>query len=337
MVVGFTYNVKPEGDKVGLEHEMEYDSWETIESVKRAIEANGHEVIMIEAGLDAFETLRQNKSRIGLVFNMAEGLPGDARESQIPVYCELLGIPYTHSGPTAMAVKLDKHLAKQVVLANGLLAPRGWVVRHGDVSKMAVTPIQFPVIVKPNNEGSSMGVFDKSVVSSFEDIQIRVAELQAAGVSEVVVEEYIDGREFTVSLLGNVPEVLPIIEQRFDFLPEGMHKIAGYEVKWIYETQMKDISEAYTCPAPLSREQEKLISSTAQKIFALLNLKDICRIDFRMTRDGKLYFIEVNTIPGLIEDPVAPSYFVYSAYTAGMTYVEMIRRILTSAIERWGL
>lgn len=337
MVIGFTYNVKPEGDKVGLEYEMEYDAWETIQSVKRAIEANGHEVVMIEANLDAFEILRQHKSHIGLVFNMAEGLPGDARESQIPVYCEVLGIPYTHSGPTAMAVKLDKHLAKQVVLAGGLLAPRGWVVRHGDVSGMAITNIEFPVIVKPNNEGSSMGVFDKSVVYSFEDVHTRVAELQAAGVSDVAIEEYIDGREFTVSLLGNVPEVLPIIEQRFDFLPEGMHKIAGYEVKWIYETKMKDISEAYACPAPLSGDQQELISSTAQKIFTLLDLKDICRIDFRMTGGGKLYFIEVNTIPGLIEDRIAPSYFVYSAYTAGMTYDELIGRILGSAMERWGL
>jgi len=334
MVVAFAYNVKKGNPSLdpGNQEDAEFDYESVINSIKVAIESLGHEVLMIEADINAFEKLKENKNKIDIVFNIAEGLKGDARESQIPIFCEMLGIPYTHSGPTTHAVKLDKSLTKKILKTDGILVPGSVVVNK--IADSYNFNLSFPLIIKPNKEGSSKGIYDKNVVENEVQLKERL-DYMIKNFGEELVEEYIEGREFTVSVLGNPPEVLPIVEQKFDFLPRGFKRIASYELKWLYEDTLKDLKDAYDCPAKLTDEEEEKIKSTSLKIFNLLNVRDCARIDYRMNSRGSLYFLEINTLPGINPDEKVISYFPLAARTAGLTFPELINKILTSAIERY--
>lgn len=260
-----------------------------------------------------------------MVFNVAEGLNGDARESQIPMFCEVLGIPYTHSSPTTHAIKLDKEFTKLIIKGAGITNVPG--------------NTKFPLIVKPNKEGSSKGIMDDSIVHNQEELDRKTKQIKDEMGVEVLAEEYIDGREFTVAVIGNkVLQVLPIIEQKFDFLPPGMNKIASYELKWIYEDKLKDIHQAYDCPAKIDEKLKNEIERVSKAIYTLLDVRDCARIDYRLDKDNNLYFIEINTLPGMMPPSQNElSYFPLAAYTAGMTYRDLIGKIISLACERYGI
>lgn len=336
MKVAYAYNVRRSTPTLGQGHQpdLEFDDPLVIDTIAKAIEKMGHTVLRIEANDEAFTKLTKHKDEIDILFNTAEGIKGDARESQIPLFCEMLGIPYSHSTPTTHAITLNKQFTKLILQSAGIAVPQSVVIR----SKTDKLPshISFPVIVKPNNEGSSKGILDKSVVEDKKDLEERVAEISENFSKEVLVEEFIDGREFTVAILGNKnPRVMPIIEQKFDFLPKGMHHIASFELKWVYEDALKNLEEAYTCPAVLTDKEQKMIEDTTKKIFETLHCVDCSRVDYRMNREGKLYFIEINSLPGLNPDPKIISYFRLSANAAGMTFDDLIKEILNAAIARY--
>jgi len=335
MRICFTYNVKHDLNysTTSPQADIEFDSIDVIESIEKTLQELGHTVLKVEADLNAYNILKEHKGDIDLVFNIAEGLYGDARESQIPLFCEMLEIPYTHSSPTTNAIKLNKHLTKALLKSIGVKSPESVVVDKK--SKLDALKLKYPIIVKPNREGSSKGIFNDSVVNNFEELKKAVCRLLTDfGCREVLVEEYIDGRELTVALLGNPPQVLPIIEQRFDFLPPGFNKIAGYEAKWIYEDNLKDLSDAYICPAILSPELQEKIEKMSKQIWDVLGVQDCARIDYRLKSDG-LYFLEINTFPGMIPDPNITSYFPLAARKAGMNYDQMIDKIIKSACARY--
>ncbi|MGA3292276.1 MAG: ATP-grasp domain-containing protein [Candidatus Microgenomates bacterium] len=326
MKIAFTFNVKRSDPSLdpSKQKDTEFDAPETINQIKETLESLGHEVVLVEANENAFDTLQSLKGKIDLVFNIAEGLTGDARESQIPLFCEVLGIPYTHSGPTTNAIKLDKEFTKLIIKGAEIVDVPG--------------SITFPLIVKPNKEGSSKGIMDNSVVRNKEELDKKIKELREALDTEVLVEEYIDGREFTVGVLGNKEiQVLPIIEQKFDFLPAGMNKIAGYELKWLYEDKLKDLKTAYDCPAKIDEKLKDKIEDVSKKIYKLLDVRDCARIDYRLSNDGTLYFIEINTLPGINPDMNQISYFPRAAMVAGMSYKDLISKIISLASERYEL
>ncbi len=335
MKICFIYNVKHNTNysTEGSQEDIEFDSVDVIEAIEKTIKKLGHEVIKMEADLTAFSKLQKHKADIDLVFNIAEGLSGDARESQVPIFCEMLGIPYTHSSPTTHAIKLNKHLTKTLLRSVGVQSPQSSVVSSED--QAIKHTLKYPLIVKPNKEGSSKGVFNDSVVNTDKELRKAVDRLvNQLACDEVILEEYVDGRELTVALLGNPPKVLPIIEQRFDFLPAGFNKIAGYEAKWIYEDNLKDISEAYVCPAKLSPKLQENVEKTSKIIWDTMEVKDCARIDYRVNRD-ELFFIEINTIPGINPDPTIISYFPTAARKAGLSFEQLITEIINSAIARY--
>lgn len=336
MKIAFLYNVKHNAPSANLaeQEDLEFDSPLVIETITKAIEKSGHEVLPIEADELAYENLRKHRGSIDFVFNMAEGLRGDARESQVPLYCELLKIPYSHSTPTTHAISLDKAFTKMVLATAGVKVPQSVTIR--EESDIVPANLSFPVIVKPNSEGSSKGVLDKCVVDTEADLKKTISEISENYTKEVIVEEFIDGREFTVPVLGNKDaRVFPIIEQKFDFLPDDMHKIASFELKWVYEDELKNPKDAYDCPAILTKEEKDLIESTSLLVYKTLNCRDCARLDYRMNRNGELYFIEINTLPGLNPDPAVISYFRVSAEADGISFDELILQILESALSRY--
>jgi len=327
MRIAFCYNVKNSAPSTDPSKQVdtEFDAPSVINGIADTIKELGHSVVMVEATSDAFDKLKELKSSIDIVFNIAEGLNGDARESQVPMFCEVLGIPYTHSSPTTHAIKLDKEFTKLIIKGAGITNVPG--------------DTKFPLIVKPNKEGSSKGIMDDSIVHNQEELDRKTKQIKDEMGVEVLSEEYIEGREFTVAVIGNKdPQVLPIIEQKFDFLPAGMNKIASYELKWVYEDKLKDIHEAYDCPAKIDEKLRQEIERVSKAIYILLDVRDCARIDYRLDKDNNLYFIEINTLPGMM--PPAQnelSYFPLAAYTAGMTYKDLVAKIISLACERYGI
>ena len=327
MRIALAYNLKKSEPSLDPKEQvdLEFDSPGVTKGQKEAIESLGHKVYLVDADENAFLKLKKLKGKIDLVFNVAEGLNGDARESQVPMFCEVLGIPYTHSSPTTHAIKLDKEFTKLIVKGAGITNVPGCT--------------KFPLIVKPNKEGSSKGIMDDSIVHNQEELDRKTKQIKDEMGVEVLSEEYIEGREFTVAVIGNKdPQVLPIIEQKFDFLPPGMNKIASYELKWLYEDKLKDIHEAYDCPAKIDEKIKNEIERVSKEIYTLLDVRDCARIDYRLDKDNNLYFIEINTLPGMM--PPAQnelSYFPLAAYTAGMTYKDLVAKIISLACERYGI
>lgn len=340
MNVAFAYNIKTGKPSANLEEQkdLEFDSPHVINSIKTALEKLGHKVFMIEADENAFENLNKIKDKVDIVFNIAEGLGGEARETQIPIFCEILKLPYTHSGPTTHTISLDKSFTNLILKgADGVRVPESHVVKSSNWK--LPSRLKFPLIVKPNSEGSSKGVLDANVVQNQKDLSARVELISENWTKEVLIEEFIDGREFTVAVMGNGDnlEVLPIIEQKFDFLPKGMNKIASFELKWVYEDQLERPEDAYDCPAKLDKNLKREIEETSKTVFKILDVKDVARLDYRLNKDGKLFFIEINTLPGINLDDHVISYLPTAARASGLTSTELIGKILDLACKRYGI
>lgn len=338
MKICFAYNVKTKDPSIKIEEqdEQEYDSPHVIEMISEAIQKLGHDVVDLNVNEDAFIKLKKLRGKIDLVFTIAEGIQGDARESQIPFYCEVLKIPYTHSSPTTHAIGLDKQFTKSLLKSVGVRVPKSRIVSSMDDE---VGYMRYPVIIKPNSEGSSVGVLNDNVVFDRKNLLNRLDKMYAGGFKgNMLIEEYIEGREFTVAVLGSdPPKILPIVEQKFDFLPEGYHRIAGYELKWFFEDKLQRLEDAYDCPALVSKDIKDKIEETTLLIFKTLRVNDCARIDYRMDKNNRLYFIEINTLPGLNFDKKVISYFPLAARVAGMKPSDVVGTIIDSARARYGI
>ncbi len=342
MHIAFTFNVRH--TKPGLEkeaqEEAEFDEPSTIRAIHDAIVANGYEVTDIEANEDVYDTFKTLRNKIDLVFNITEGSRGEIRESQIPAMLEFLGIPYTHSGALADAISLDKSLTKQVWQYYGLPTPRFVLVDAG--KKPEITGLRFPLIVKPNGEGSSKGIFNDSLVHDSKHLFGKIRKLQKDYGGSVLVEEFLPGREFTVTVMGNPGYgrgvyVLPIVEQNYDVFPKNLQKLASYEAKWFFEDSLDNPHDAYICPATLRPNLQKSIQQLCIAGYNALHCRDVARIDLRLDATGKPHLLEINTLPGMIPDPNIVSYFPVASRAAGMNYTQMVGKIIEHARERLGI
>ncbi|HEX9576669.1 MAG TPA: ATP-grasp domain-containing protein [Myxococcales bacterium] len=323
--VGFTYNVKrvkPALDG-SRDEEAEYDSPATIQAVREAIAAAGHEVIDLEATADLpamIETTRPD-----LVFNMAEGIKGRNRESQVPALLELLDIPYSGSDPAALNIALDKALAKKIVRQHNILTPNFFTMLTG--KERLPKDLRFPLIVKPIAEGSSKGVHTTSVVESEAELRDSAQKMIAKYDQPALVEDYIGGREFTVGMLGERrPKVLPPMEVVFLDTAET-RPVYSFEFKQDWSSKIR-----YDVPARLEPAQLKALERAARECFMALGCRDVARVDFRMDATGKIYFLECNPLPGLTP---GWSDLVLISKAAGIEYDALIAEILSGAIRRY--
>ncbi len=334
MKIALTCSLKPEiireEDK---EKYAEFDSRQTINDLADAIKANNHEVEIINVKEGIREVLENKKSNIDLVFNVAEGLEGAERESLVPRICGELEIPFTAAGSQTLINTLDKAKTKEILQETNIPTPKFQVFDKEDIDLLE--DMDFPLLVKPLLEGSSKGLFNENLVNNKEGLKKIIKKITKAYNQPVIVEEFLDGREFTVSVIGyNNPIVLPIVEIKFDDLPEGIHPMDSYEAKWIYDNPKKGL-DPLECPAKLSRELENKIKETALKTFKALGCKDWSRIDIRLDKDNVPNVLEVNALPGFMKDPKENSRLPKAAYAAGWSYEKLIGEVLKSAIERW--
>ncbi|MBP8638585.1 MAG: ATP-grasp domain-containing protein [Dictyoglomi bacterium] len=329
MKIALAYNKKPEEDILEDDEPpdryAEYDPPRTIEAITSALESLGHKVFPIEAKKDFLERILEISPDI--VFNIAEGLKGESRESQVPAILEWLGIPYTGSDPLTMAITLDKPITKKILQVEGIPTPRFAVVSESE-NLTSVESLNFPLIVKPSHEGSSMGLNSKSIVYSYKELKERVDIIIKFYHQPALVEEFIEGRELTVGILGNSPpEVLPIKELDFSGVPENLGRFASGEIKAKYWYLVK-----HYCPAPLDEGLYERIKNVSLKVFKVLRCRDLARLDIRLSKDGTPYVLEINPLPDL--DPKEGN-FPDMARVKGMSYKELINAILNAGVSRY--
>ena len=325
--VGLTYNVKSEyvfrpGDPPDAN--AEFDNDDTIRVIEQAIRSGGHEVVRIGNARSLLERNGQLASQVDIVFNIAEGEEGRNRESQVPIILEMLRIPFLGGDGLTLGLTLDKITTKKVLLAEGIPTPR--FVELTDSAKAWEVDLTYPLIAKLRYEGSSKGLRDTSLVNNAQELQRQVQWLVDTYHESVLVEEFIEGQEFTVAVIGNdPPEPQPVVQIRLD----GILDLGRRFYTFAHIRSGAD----YVCPAPIPEALREQLQRLALKTYRAVESRDFGRVDFRVDRAGRPYVLEINPLPSLSTEDV----FMYIAKLYGVSYETIINRILDAALVRCGL
>jgi D-alanine-D-alanine ligase len=323
------------------------DSEETIEAIARALEAGGHRVTFLEGDATLFDKLREVNPDI--CFNICEGHFGDGREAQVPAILEMMRVPYTGSQVLTLALALDKPMTKRVLTYHDLSTPPFQVFERLD--EVLNPDMEFPLFAKPSREGTGMGVSAESIVHDEDQLRSQLRRIFERYDQPVLVERYIEGREVTVGVIGNLrspvawripdDEDARRILRGLHFFPPLEVDMAAYpeEEAGIYTSRIK-VEMAhnfhYLCPAPLRADQIEDLEWLAAATFRVTGCLDVARVDFRLdAHDGdRPYILEVNPLPGL-----NPGYsdLCIEAAADGWRYEDLINEILSLAAERYGL
>ncbi|MCX8016151.1 MAG: D-alanine--D-alanine ligase [Patescibacteria group bacterium] len=334
MKIALTYNLrktkKITKNKKVIEN-IDFDDPKTILGIKKALQQLGYKVFLIEADEKAYFKFYRLRKKIDLVFNYSEGLYGKDREAQIPAMLEMLQIPYTGGSPLSYAIGLNKVKTKEILAYHQIPTPKWQVFKNNN--EQLDKKLKFPLLAKPQSEGSSKGIFAKNLVNNEKELRKIVRELLKKFKQPVLVEEFLNGREFTVGVLGCPPKILPIIEVRFDELPRGVPKFDHFEAKWLYDNP-KFKADPLICPAPISQKLQKEIEKIVLRAFDVLELADWARFDIRLDKNNTPNILEVNCPAGLNPDPKENSRFPRAARVAGLNFSQLLNGIIKSAVKR---
>jgi D-alanine-D-alanine ligase len=303
--------------------------------IEAALRAGGHEPRRVSVTSDVEQlvtALRRN--RPDLVVNLAESFDGkSAMESNVAALLNLLGLHYTGSSPTGLMLAGDKTLTKKVLSFHGIRTPQFATLYRGAVDWAG--DLTFPVIVKPPQEDASLGITSASVVREIKDLFDRIGELQTEYQAPVLVEQFIEGREFYVGVLGNAnAHALPVIELDFSGFPADRPRIASWEAKWGEDGEGSGAEYAGThsvFPESLDADLAARMQNAAIDAFHALRLRDYARIDLRVSDAGEIYVIEVNPNCYLERE----SEFARAAQRGGLEYDALVARIVDLAAARW--
>jgi D-alanine-D-alanine ligase len=330
----------------GMPEDMwaDLDSDKTINALVDAIQVGGHECEFLEGNLSLVDTVRQYKPDI--CFNICEGHFGDAREAQVPALLEMLQIPYTGSKVLTLALALDKPMTKRVLTYHDLPTPPFQVFERDD--EPLSSDMDFPMFVKPSREGTGMGVSSRSIVNSEADLRQQIAEVHEHYRQPALVEKYIEGREVTVGMVGNLTGVVarrmpvnlqaPRIQAGLQFLPPMEVDLQPFvESDVVYSNRLKvDLADQlnYLCPAPLDDDMVDELNWLTAAVFRITGAHDVSRVDFRLDAndENKPYILEINPLPGLSP---GISDLVIEAAADGIEHAELVNMILDAALRRY--
>lgn len=326
--IALCYDLKSDYLAAGFAPEdvMEFDEKETVDSLVAGLEENGHRVERVGRGVELARRLAAGE-RWDLVFNIAEGVRGRSREAQVPAVCELFDQPYTFSDPLACAVTLDKPLAKRLVRDGGVPTPPFAIVeREEQADWLSDFGLEPPLFIKPAAEGSSKGVTGRSRIEGREELRPAIAELLRTFRQPVLVESYLPGREVTVGIVGNGGEarVVGVMEVTFKNGTDGDYTAIN---KQDFENR---VTYRLLDGEPLAEKARE----RALAAFHLLSCRDVARVDFRCDPAGEPCFLEINPLPG-----IHPTYsdLPIMSTLAGISYPELLGRIVEASARRWGL
>jgi len=322
------------------------DSEKTIHALLEAIRAGGHTSEFLEGDITIVDTVRKFKP--DMCFNICESHFGDAREAQVPAILEKLQIPYTGSKVLCLALGLDKPMTKRVLTYHDLPTPDFQTFERDD--EPLDEKMQFPLFVKPSREGTGMGVTAKSIVKNEAELREQVGLMINRYHQAALVETFIEGREVTVGMVGNLvgpvarrlpfDEDVPRIQSGLRFFPPMEVDLSPYlETDAVYANRLK-VALAdqlnYLCPAPLDDEMVDELNWLAAAVFRVTGALDVARVDFRLNvhENLKPYILEINPLPGLSP---GISDIVIEAAAEGVGHTELVNMILETALRRYGL
>ncbi len=307
----------PNQEKIGLK---------TIQRIADALRSRKHQVKTFEGDKDLVDRLEEFMPRVlkgerpGMVFNLSYGIQGQARYTHVPSILEMVGIPYVASGPLAHSLALDKVVTKMILRQHGLPTPDFAVL---DDAEAAVPPdLRYPLIVKPKNEAVSFGL---KVVHDEAELRAAAQVIFDHYRQPVLVEQYIEGREINVGLLGNnPPEAFPPVELVFG---GGGPAVYTYEDK----TGRSGRTISHLCPAPLDEELTRHAQDIARRAFNALGIYDCARVDMRLDAAGDLYILELNSLPSMGEH----GSYIDGAIAIGLDYPGLVNRLVEVASARY--
>ena len=326
MKVGLTYDLKDEYVPMPddpPDAATEFDTEETIAALESAVRANGHKTVRLGNARNLLKMAMDDDLDVDLVFNISEGIEGRSREAQVPAILDVLGIHYTGSDALTMAVSLDKGMSKKVFRSERVPTP-DWFVAPS-VAAIDEWDVEFPLFVKPIHEGTAKGVTVQSLVTDMRSLRRQVSRILRTYRQPALVEEYLPGREFTTGILGNghatvlgTMEVI-VADPTEEHIYTGTSK-AEFEQKVVYKPG-REIE-------PAMRRKVETVAVAAHRA---LECRDFSRVDIRCDAQGRPCCMEVNPLAGL--NP-RTSDLAFIARFEGMSYEELIGRILTEAIGR---
>lgn len=306
-----------------------------LDQIENALREGGHQTgrLVVDNTVEPI-VASLTSSPPDLIFNMAESFGGkSALESNVAALLNLLGMRYTGSSPAGLIMAGDKTLTKKVLSFHGILSAKFATLFRGDVDWAG--DISFPLIVKPPQEDASLGITQKSIVKDVKELLDTMSSLQGEYQSPVLVEEFIDGREFYIGVLGNSdPKALPAVEMDFSNFPKDLPKIASWEAKWGEDGEGSGAEFAGTesiFPEDIDDDLRERMAKVAIGAFQALRLRDYARIDLRVTPEGEIYVIEAN--PNCYLE--SQSEFARAAQRDGLEYKDLIARIIDLASARY--
>jgi len=332
MNITLTYNLKKKDESKPEDFFSECDSVETINSIVGALKSKGYKVEAIDVEYPKlFSYFKENS--VDMVFNIAEGRSGKFRESEVPAILDYLNIPYTGSDTFSLALALNKAITKKILKAENIPTPAFQLFSKDNEE---LNPeLKFPLIVKPNCEGSAKGISKSNVVNSKDELFKKIKETVNVYEQDALVEEFIEGKELTVGILENgKTRVLPVLEIDFSTCKNSGEYFYSWRMKEYQGNKELGLVPTFHCPARLDKQTEDSVKEVALKTHRAIGCLDISRTDIRLDKNNMPYVLEINPLPGL--DP-KESNFPIMAYAAGMKYEDLIEAIVLSASERKGL
>ena len=310
------------------------DDFYTIDQLKRALNdltnyrftyLNNHDLLV--------EELKKIKSKMDYVLNLCdEGFENNpVQELHVPAMLEIMNIPYTGSDPQCLAYCYDKSLVRGIASEMNIPVPTAFLVNPEDVAFDFT--FDFPVIVKPNYGDSSFGITVNSVAENLEELLNAISLIREKFGYEkpILVEEFLTGKDLSLGIIGNPPDsyrILPIIEEDYSCLPEGLPRICGYEAKWDPKSPYWNITSR---PAGLPDETKKIITECSLKLCDRLEVRDYVRFDWRLNTQGNPKLLEVNPNPGWCWD----GHLAKMAKIDNLNYSDMLKGILEAAEQRF--
>ncbi|HEX2920562.1 MAG TPA: hypothetical protein VHO50_05290 [Bacteroidales bacterium] len=319
MKIGLTFDLRSWYLDRGfsMEETAEFDKQETVDALAQSIVLMGHETELIGNAFQLIEALAAGK-KWDMVFNIAEGLYGDGRESVVPAILDQYRIPYVFSGPVIMGLSLNKHIAKLIVEAASVPVSAGCLIT--DISELKKCKLEYPLFVKPVSEGTGKGITSKSLVKTPAELSQMVSWILGDFKQPALIEEYLPGREFTVGIVGNGVDTRVI---------GGMEVICADNLP--YSVEVKENYQNFCKYKPLDKDIEEECRAVTLKAWKALNAVDAGRIDLKADRNGRICFIEANPLAGL--NPVHSDLPILSRFY-GIQYQQLLEMIVTAAIKR---
>lgn len=323
------YNGKPGDNQSDLNDLSESAFSKEISSIKKSLHEYFTDVKSFAIDRNVTRTITKiNTYAPDVILNFVESVEGISTHE----YCmaglfELLKVEFTGNQPLCLGNCLNKWRAKSILRSDNINTPKALVIDKSTVLSRKTFSLNFPVILKLLNEDASIGISEYSVVKNFKNFKKHIKFLTATYNQDILAEEYINGRELNVAVLGG--NVLPISEIIFDELPEGLPKIVTYDSKWIADSVYYENTKPH-CPADLDSQTKSRVERVALETYNSLGCRDYARVDIRLDKNGIPFVIEVNPNPDISSD----SGFARAAAAKGISHSELLYRITKFALDR---